>query len=44
MGLRRESDFVGVNSNEQNDIAWTAPRAANSERRGIGSRSRRRIA
>jgi hypothetical protein len=31
VGLRRESDFVGVNSNEENDVGLTTSRAAYSE-------------
>jgi hypothetical protein len=35
VGLSRESNFVGVNSDEQNQIARTFPRTAESERRRI---------
>jgi hypothetical protein len=35
MGLSRESNFVGVNSHEQNHIARTFPRTTDSESRNI---------
>jgi hypothetical protein len=35
VGLLRESNFVSVDSDEQNDIARTFPRTSESERRRI---------
>jgi hypothetical protein len=35
VGLGRESNFVGVNSDEQNHIARSFPRATDTERRRI---------
>jgi hypothetical protein len=35
MGLGRESNFISVDSDEQNHVARTFPRATESERRRI---------